>query len=145
MSAYQVKKDSSLPPWLEENKTVIGVGLAAVLLVGTMLWRDFMPAPPPPPEPMLPAALAVVMGPVKTWEEGSTARLRSVQLKVMNRGPGVAHGVVVVGVVRGMQLYFSGKDTLAVREVGDYTLTFNTVVLNSDALEFKTECHSCPR
>ncbi len=143
MNSYQVKKKSSLPPWLEENKTAVGIlGGTFVLLLGVVLY-GLLTREPVVVGPILQGELVIVMGPVKTWEEGSTTRLKGVQLKIKNRGQAVAHGVVVSGVVRGLPVILKGKPVLGPGEIGDYSTTFEMVVLSSDSMDFRAECPSC--
>jgi S1-C subfamily serine protease len=143
VNSYQVKKQSSLPPWLEENKAVVGIlGGTLVLVLGVLLFglRNNQPVAT---GPIHQGELVIVMGPVKTWEEGSTTRLKGVQLKIKNRGRALADGVVVSGSVRGVPVALKGKSHLAPGEIGDYSATFEMVVLSSDAMDFKAECPSC--
>jgi hypothetical protein len=143
VNSYQVKKQSSLPPWLEENKAVVGIlGGTFVLVIGVILY-GILTREPVVTGPTLQGELVIVMGPVKTWEEGSTTRLKGVQLKIKNRGQAVAEGVFVSGVVRGVPVVLRGKPRLVPGEISDYSTTFEMVVLTSDSMEFKAECPSC--
>lgn len=143
MDSYKVKKQSSIPPWLEQNKAVIAIALTALVLIGGVLLLDMRSPPPVEMAPVVRGELAIVMGPVKTWEEGSTTRLKGVQLKIKNRGEAPAERVQVMGVFRGVPLPLVGKHLLLPGEVADYSITFNMVVLNSDSMEFKAECGNC--
>lgn len=143
MNSYQVKKQSSLPPWLEENKAVVGIlGGTLALVLGVLLF-GLRSNEPVVIEPIAQGQLAIVMGPVKTWEEGSTTRLKGVQLKIKNRGQAPADGVVVSGSVRGVPVVLKGKPSLAPGEIADYSAAFEMVVLSSDPMEFRAECPSC--
>lgn len=143
VNSYHKKKQSSLPPWVEENKAVVGIAAGTlVLLLGVLLFGMRSPEPVDT-GPIAQGALVIAMGPVKTWEDGSTTRLKGVQLKIKNRGHAFADGVVVSGNVRGVPVVLHGKTHLAPGEIGDYSITFDMVVLNSDSMEFKAECPSC--
>ncbi len=143
MNSYQVKKNSPLPPWMQENLSVVVIlGGTSLLVLLFVVFRLMAPAPVQP-GPILRGDLVIVMGPVKTWEEGSTTRIKAVQLKVKNRGQVPANGVVVTGVFRGVPLQLIGKTQLAVGEISDYSVSLNMVVLNSDSMEFKAECPTC--
>lgn len=143
MNSYQVKKKSSLPPWVQENIAVVAIlGGTSLFVLLFVVYRLMTPAPVPmgpPPQ----GDLVIVMGPVKTWEEGSTTRIKAVQLKVKNRGQVPANGVVVTGVFRGVPLQLNGKTQLAVGEIADYSVNLNLVLLNSDSMEFRAECPNC--
>ena len=100
-------------------------------------------APPEETAPILQADLVIVMGPVKTWEQGSATRIKAVQVKIKNRGQVPADGVVVTGVFRGIPMQLAGKSHLAIGEIADYSVNLTMVVLNSDSMEFKAECPNC--
>jgi S1-C subfamily serine protease len=144
VNSYQVKKKSSLPPWIQENLAVVLILGGTSLFVVLFLVFHFTFAPPPAQTgPILRGDLVIVMGPVKTWEEGSSTRIKAVQLKIKNRGQVPADGVVVTGVFRGVPLQLTGKKQLAVGEIADYSASLSMVVLNSDSMEFKAECPNC--
>lgn len=143
MNSYQVKNKSSLPPWVQENlAAVVILGATAIFVLVFVVIKVMTPAPVQT-GPIPQGDLVIVMGPVKTWEEGSTTRIKAVQLKVKNRGQVPASGVVVTGTFRGVPLQLTGKAQLAVGEIGDYSTNLNMVVLNSDPMEFKAECPNC--
>jgi len=128
---------------LEENKAVAAIlGGTFLLVLGVVLY-GILTREPVVTGPILQGELVIVMGPVKTWEEGSTTRLKGVQLKIKNRGQAIADGIVVSGVVRGIPVILRGKPHLAPGEISDYSTTFDMVVLSSDSMEFKAECPSC--
>jgi hypothetical protein len=143
VNSYQVKKKNSLPPWVEENlSAIIILGSTALFVLGFILYTMLTRAPVetgPTPQ----GDLVIIMGPVKTWEEGSTTRIKAVQLKVKNRGQAPADNVVVTGVFRGVPVQLSGKSQLAIGEIADYGVTLPMVVLHSDSMEFKAECLTC--
>ena len=143
MNSYQIKKQSSLPPWMEENKAVVGIIAGTVVLLFLVVLFGMRAPEPVDTGPFTQGALVIAMGPVKTWEDGSTTRLKGVRLKIKNRGDALALGVVVSGVVRGVPVVLHGKHQLAPGEIGDYSVTFDMVVLNSDSMEFKAECPDC--
>jgi hypothetical protein len=137
------KKRGGLPAWVEENLQLLVIaGLAFFVLVVLAIGSTFTSSPPPVQVSQA-ADLDVVMGPVKTWEDGSTTRLKAVQLKIKNRGEVTADGVVVMGKFRGISLQLTGKTQLVAGEVGDYTVTFPVVILSSDPMEFTAECGNC--
>lgn len=143
MEPYKVKKESSIPPWLAQNWAVIAILAGALVLVVGVLLYDFWGPKPVQTGPVAHGELVIVLGPVKMWEEGSTTRLKGVQLKIKNRGSAPADSVKVTGTFRGISLPLTGKAILMPGEIGDYSVTFNMVVLNSDSMEFKAECPSC--
>jgi hypothetical protein len=138
------KKRSGLPPWVEDNLQILVIAaLGLFVLIVIALGSSFTSAPQQPSNVSQVADLDVIMGPVKTWEDGSTTRLKGVQLKVKNRGEQTAEGVVVMGKFRGVPLQLPGKTQLVPGEVGDYSVTFPMVVLTTDSMEFTAECASC--
>lgn len=143
MEPYKLKKQSSLPPWLEQNWMVVVILLGALALVGGILIFDFRAPPKEQTGPVIRAELGVVLGPVKSWEEGSTTRLKGVQLKIKNHGSVPADSVLISGVFRGVPLALRGKTVLMPGEIADYSVTFEIVVLNSDTMQFKLECSNC--
>jgi hypothetical protein len=143
VNSYQVKKKSYLPPWVQENlTTVISFG-GTFLFVLLFAVFKLLIAPPVETPPTLQADLVIVMGPVKTWEQGSATRIKAVQIKIKNRGQVPAEGVVVTGVFRGIPMQLTGKSQVAVGEIADYSVNLTMVVLNSDSMEFKAECTNC--
>lgn len=143
VNSYHNKKESGLPPWVEENKAVVGILGGALVLVFIVIIFGMSSPAPVATGPVARGDLVIVMGPVKTWESGSTTRLKGVQLKIKNRGQAFADGVVVSGVVRGVPVVLTGKPQLAPGEISDYSVGFEMVVLSSDSMEFKAECPSC--
>jgi hypothetical protein len=138
------KKRSGLPPWVEDNLQILVIAaLGLFVLIVIALGSSFTSAPQQPTNVSQVADLDVIMGPVKTWEDGSTTRLKGVQLKVKNRGEQTAEGVVVMGKFRGVPLQLPGKTQLVPGEVGDYSVTFPMVVLTTDSMEFTAECANC--
>lgn len=129
--------------WLEENFQLVSIaGLVFFFLVAFALSTLFRAEQSPPPVVTM-ADLDVVMGPVKTWEEGSTTRLKGVHLKIKNRSDVTANGVIVMGKFRGLPLQIPGKAQLTPGEIGDYSITFPVVVLSNDSMEFTAECANC--
>lgn len=140
MNSYQVKKNkSSLPPWVTEYAPfgVIGVAVMTCLLVFDVFGCFSTPVAPQAAE------LSLVMGPLKTWEEGSTVRLKTVELKIKNRGPVPAQNVSVTGIFRGIAVPLPGQSTLQVGEIGTYSTTLTMGVLSSDSIEFSVGCATC--
>jgi len=138
------KKRSGLPTWVENNLQLLVIAtLVFFLLFVLTLGSSFTSAPPPPVKHTGGADLDVVMGPIKTWEEGSTARLKGVRLKVQNRGQEPARDVVVTGNFRGVALQLTGKTQLVPGEISDYSIIFPLVILTSDRMEFTAECANC--
>jgi len=133
-----------LPVWVEDNLQILVIGALGLLVLLVLGIRSiFSPSPTPNQEVFGAADLDVVMGPIKTWEDGSAARLKGVQLKIKNRSEFPADGVVVKGKFRGVRLQLKGKAQLAPGEIGDYSLTFPIVVLAKDPMEFTAECRTC--
>jgi hypothetical protein len=138
------KKRSGLPAWVEDNLQILVIAaLGLFVLIVIALGSSFTSAPQEPTDVSQVADLDVIMGPVKTWEDGSTTRLRGVQLKVKNRGDQTAEGIVVMGKFRGIPLQLTGKTEMMPGEVGDYSVTFPMVVLAKDSMEFTAECANC--
>lgn len=132
-----------MPIWVEENLQILVVaGLALFVLIVLAIGSSFTSAPEAV-QVSRAADLDVVMGPVKTWEDGSTTRLKAVQLKIKNRGEAAAEGVVVMGKFRGIALQLTGKTALQPGEIGDYSVTFPVVILTTDSMEFTAECATC--
>ena len=145
MNSYLPKKKrSGLPVWVEANLQILVISaLGLFVLIVIALGSSFTSAPQQPTNVSHVADLDVVMGPVKTWEDGSTTRLKGVLLKIKNRGEQTAEGVVVMGKFRGVPLQLPGKTQLVPGEVGDYSVTFPMVVLTTDSMEFTAECANC--
>lgn len=145
MNSYLPKKKRvGLPSWVENNlQTFVIAALGIFVLIVIALGSSFTSAPQQPASVSQLADLDVIMGPVKTWEDGSITRLKGVQLKIKNRGEQTAQGIVVMGKFRGVPLQLSGKAVLVPGEVGDYSVTFPMVVLTSDSMEFTAECANC--
>ena len=145
MNSYLPKKKrSGLPAWVEDNLQILVIAaLGLFVLIVIALGSSFTSAPQEPTDVSQVADLDVIMGPVKTWEDGSTTRLRGVQLKVKNRGDQTAEGIVVMGKFRGIPLQLTGKTEMMPGEVGDYSVTFPMVVLAKDSMEFTAECANC--
>jgi hypothetical protein len=137
------KKKSGLPVWVEENLQILVIGALGLFVLLVVGIGSTFTSSPQPVQVSQAADLDVVMGPVKTWEEGSTTRLSAVQLKIKNRGEVTAQGVVVMGKFRGVPLQLTGKTQLVPGEVGDYAVTFPMVVLTTDSMEFTAECGNC--
>lgn len=144
MNSYAPKSGrSGWSLWLEENLQLVSIaGLVLFFLAAFGLSTLFREEQSPPPVVTM-ADLDVVMGPVKTWEEGSTTRLKGVHLKIKNRGDVTANGVIVMGTFRGVPLQIPGKTQLTPGEIGDYSITFPVVVLSNDSMEFTAECANC--
>lgn len=143
MKSYTPKKRSGLPVWVEENVQLVVIAALTLFVFIVVGVGKLFPSSPPPAQAVRRADLDVIMGPVKTWEEGSTTRLSGVQLKIKNRGEVTASGVVVMGKFRGVPLQLTGKAELVPSEIGDYRVTFPMVVLATDAMEFTAECANC--
>ncbi len=145
MNSYRPgKKKSALPTWVEENVQILVIaGLALFALLVVTIGALFTSSPQQEQHLFQVADLDVVMGPVKTWEDGSTTRLKGVLLKIKNRGELTAEGVVVMGKFRGAALQLTGKTQLVPGEIGDYRVDFPMVVLSSDRMEFTAECTNC--
>ncbi len=142
-SYFPKKKRSNLPVAVEENLQILVFGalaLFALFMIGVV---SMVTSEPEPVEVLQLADLAIVMGPVKTWEDGSTTRLKGVQLKIKNRGEVMAEQVVVTGKFRRVPLQLEGKSELMPGEIGDYTITFPIVVLTTDSMEFMAQCANC--
>ena len=143
MNSYLPEKKRGLPVWVEENLQLLVIaGLVIFVLVVLAIGSAFTSSPQAVQVTKF-ADLDVVMGPVKTWEDGSTTRLKAVQLKIKNRGEVAAEGVVVMGKFRGISLPLAGKTLLGSGEVGDYGVTFPVVILTSDPMEFTAGCGNC--
>jgi hypothetical protein len=143
VNSYLPEKKRGLPVWVEENlQLLVIVGLVIFVLVVLAIGSAFTSAPQAVQVTEF-ANLDVVMGPVKTWEDGSTTRLKAVQLKIKNRGEVAAEEVVVMGKFRGISLQLAGKTRLVSGEVGDYGVTFPVVILTSDPMEFTAKCGNC--
>ena len=143
MNSYTVrKKKKPLPPWMQEYGPYIFVGeviLIYVIPVHVLGWFKEPIIPHPVPH----AELAIVMGPIKTWHDGSTTKLKSVEVKVMNRGVVPAEGVVVTGAARGENFQLSGKARLIVGETQGYTASVPDGMTSTDAIEFSLSCGTC--
>ena len=130
--------------WVEDNLQIVVIAvLGLFVLMVIALGSSFTSAPQEPTNVSQLADLDVIMGPVKTWEDGSTTRLKGVQLKIKNRGEQTAEGIVVMGKFRGRPLQLPGKTQLVPGEVGDYSVTFPMVVLTTDSMQFTAECANC--
>lgn len=144
MNSYAPKKGKSgWSLWVEENLQLVSIVGLVLFFLGAFGLSSLFRGEQAPPPIVAKADLDVVMGPVKTWEEGSTTRLKGVHLKIKNRGAVTANGVVVMGTFRGVPLQIPGKAQLMPGEIGDYTITFPVVVLSSDSMEFTAECATC--
>jgi len=132
-----------MPAWMEENLQILVIAGLALFVLLVFVIGSALTSKPPPVQVVQSADLDVVMGPVKTWEDGSTTRLKAVQLKIKNRGEIAAQGVVVMGKFRGVPLQLTGKTQLVPGEIGDYSVTFPVVILTTDSMEFTAECANC--
>ncbi len=132
-----------MPVWVEENLQLLVIAALVFFVLIVLAVGASFTAAPPPVQISQAADLDVVMGPVKTWEDGSTTRLKAVQLKIKNRGEVAAQGVIVMGKFRGVSLQLTGKTELQPGEIGEYGVTFPVVILTTDSMEFTAECATC--
>ena len=143
MNSYAVrKKKRPLPPWLYSYGPygfVAGVIFLYIIPVHVLGCFD----EPVKPQAIPHAELAIVMGPIKTWYEGSNSRLKSVEVKVMNRGAVSAEGVVVEGAARGEKFKLSGKARLIVGETQGYLAQVPEGITPEDVIEFTIDCSTC--
>jgi hypothetical protein len=119
--------------------SVLGAGVLAYVLVFHVLGCFSTPVS----NQAEVAQLSLVMGPLKTWEEGSSVRLKSVELKIKNMGPIAAEGITVTGIFRGVPLQLTGQPSLQVGEMGTYSTALRMGVLSSDSIEFSIQCATC--
>jgi len=132
-----------MPVWMQENLQILVIAGLALFVLLVFVIGSALTSKPLPVQVTQSADLDVVMGPVKTWEDGSTTRLKAVQLKIKNRGETAAQGIVVMGKFRGVSLQLTGKTQLVPGEIGDYSVTFPVVILTTDSMEFTAECANC--
>lgn len=140
MNSYDVRqKKKPLPAWVLEKGPFI------VLFVFAGIYVLFIRREPTPsaPKPIPHAKLVVVGPPSKTWVEGSDTRIKSIEIKVQNKGDNVAQHVVVHGVVRSNVFALSGKDTIAIGETASFVGEPSSNLHVSDSIDFKLSCGTC--
>jgi hypothetical protein len=143
MNFYGPKKNkSSVPEWVHEYGAYIGLGVVvAFLFIGTKL-VSFMRGPKAP-VPVEHAELFIALGPVRTWQEESDTKIKSVEVKVRNVGTIVAEAVAVNGVVRQSVFPLPGKPVLAVGEIASYSAPVPFSVTATDQIDIQLSCATC--
>jgi len=138
---------SRVPGWLVDYGVWIFVaGLALVIVLpftvfgSKSIFGGSAPAPQGPP-----AQLSIVAGPSKIWMEGSRTRLKSVQVKVGNRGRGDASEVEVVVSARGESFHLDGPASLASGKVAQYSGPTEISIAENDAVHVFLRCANCAK
>lgn len=143
MNSYTVRtKKKQLPPWVHDYAPYIVLGVVIVLYVipvHVFRWFD----DPVVPQAVPHAELAIVMGPIRTWRDGSNSRLKSVEVKVINKGAVPADGVMVMAFSKGESFQLVGKPRLVVGETQGYSADVPDVITPEDVIEFSLECSTC--
>ena len=136
------KKKNPVPEWVYQYGAYLGIVLIlALFYIGTKLIS--LMSGPKPPVPIAHAQLSVVLGPVRTWQDESDTRIKSVEVKVQNSGTIGAQGVAVNAVVRETAFPLAGKSVLAVGEIASYSAVAPISVTASDAIDIQLTCATC--
>lgn len=139
------KPKTGVPRWLVKYGVWIFVAALALIVVlpfsvfgSRSIFGGAAPAPQGPP-----AQLSIVSGPNKIWMEGSRTRLKSVQLKVGNRGRGEASQVDVTASVRGQSFHLDGPMSLASGAVAQYSGPTEISIAENDSIHVFLRCSTC--
>lgn len=139
------KRTSRVPSWLVDYGVwIVVAGLALVVILPFSVFGSrsiFGGSAPVPQGP--PAQLAILSGPIKIWMEGSRTRLKSVQVKVGNRGRGDAVAVEVMASVRGETFHLDGPAMLASGKVAQYSGPTEISIAENDAVHVFLRCATC--
>lgn len=127
------------PVWLEERLGWISIVAVAI---GVGLPLGFIgSAPSTTSGPQ--AQLFVSYGPARVWLPGSQTHLRSITVKVHNRGPVSATGVSVNATVSGQTFALTGKDSIALGNTEEYSAFTDVNATAADAIAVKLSCQNC--
>jgi hypothetical protein len=90
------------------------------------------------------AALIVTFGPRRVYAEGSSTRVKSIEVKVVNRGEVPAEEISVFGEVRGSRFPLRGPLSLAVGASGTYIGDVTVSLSADDQVRTVLLCQTCP-
>ena len=141
------KPRSRVPSWLVDYGVwifVAGLALVVILPFSVFGSRSILGGSAPAPQGP-PAQLSIVSGPNKIWMEGSRTRLKSVQVKVGNRGLGDASGVEVTASIRGEMFHLDGPASLASAKAAQYSGPTEISIAENEAVHVFLRCASCAK
>lgn len=139
------KPESRVPKWLVDYGLwiVLGIlGLVVVLPFTVFGSRSFFGGSAPVPQGPL-AQLSVVSGPMRVWVEGSQTRLKTIQVKVGNRGRGEASEVQVIASIRGQLFSLQGPGALSSGNVAQYAGPAEISITDNDVIQMILRCANC--
>jgi hypothetical protein len=139
------KQNSRLPSWLVDYGVWIFVGFLFLIVVlpfsvfgSRGIFGGSVQLPQGPP-----AQLSIVSVPIKVWMEGSRTRLKSVQVKVGNRGRGEASGVEVMASIRGELFHLQGPAKLSSGSVAQYAGPSEVSIAENETIQIVLRCDTC--
>jgi hypothetical protein len=89
------------------------------------------------------AQLVALTIPARIWVDGSSTKVKSVQVKVGNQGTIKAHGVQVLAVVRGQVFPLTGATDLEAGKMALYSGDLNLNLNNQEAIQVVMNCATC--
>ncbi|MEY4700349.1 MAG: hypothetical protein RL326_536 [Pseudomonadota bacterium] len=140
-----MKQESRLPAWLVDYGIWIFVGFLFLIIVlpysvfgSRGLFGGSVPNPQAPQ-----AQLSIVSVPTKVWLEGSRTKLKSVQVKVGNRGQGQASAVEVLASIRGELFPLQGPTKLSSGSVAQYAGPSEISISENETIQIVLRCETC--
>jgi hypothetical protein len=141
------KQERRVPNWLVDYGLWIFLGFLSfvVILPFTVFGsRSLFGGDAPVPQGPL-AQLSVVSGPMRIWMEGSQTRLKTIQVKVGNRGRGEASEVRVIASIRGQLFNLQGPNALSSGKVAQYSGPADISITDNDLIQMILSCANCAR
>ena len=131
-----------LPRWMEEyGGWVVALVVISIFIIPVRMLGIFDRAPGPV---LASANLRIVFGPAKSWVEGSTTQIKSINVKIQNTGPEAAQNVQVQALVRATGFPLVGPLTIATGVTAQFSGATQLNITSEDAVRIQLSCANCP-
>ncbi len=131
-----------LPRWMEEyGGWVVALVVISIFIIPVRMLGIFDRAPGPI---LASANLRIVFGPAKSWVEGSTTQIKSINVKIQNTGPEAAQNVQVQALVRASGFPLVGPLTIATGVTAQFSGATQLNITSEDAVRIQLSCANCP-
>ncbi len=139
------KQERRTPEWLVKYGVWIVVAILGFIIIlpftvfgSRSIFGGAAPTPKGPP-----AQLTIVSGPARIWMEGSRTRLKSIQVKVGNRGTGEASAIEVLASIRGQLFTLQGPSTLPSGNIAQYAGPAEIAISDNETVQIVLRCAHC--